>query len=183
MNPISTDPHVRGEPFFFFIIKLYLKKENCFPKRLSRRALFFSKEHHFSSHGEPFHLIRKGWKWCWLSFKRGLFWLSWGTRLKFGAIFERRAIFFLSRNGPLLTQRAKSDLFFLWNGSPIKGGTKMELHRELSYVRSNGSPRRGIWLSFFSVCVRKLWGNHGWSAKPSLANFLFSSILCRIMCL
>ncbi len=39
---------------------------------------------------------------------------------------------------------SQSGPFFLWNGSPIKGGTKMELHRELSY---------GI--SFFHQCM---WG-------------------------
>ncbi len=40
--------------------------------------------------------------------------------------------------------------FFLHN--PIKGGTKMELHRELSYGQPNDSPRRAILaLSFFSV--------------------------------
>ncbi len=46
--------------------------------------------------------------------------------------------------------------FFLHNhvySSPIKGGTKMELHRELSYGQPKGSSRRAILALFFTQCI------------------------------
>ena len=71
-----------------------------------------------------------------------------------------------------LPPKAKSDLFWLWNGSPIKVGTKMELHREPSYGQPNGSPRRAILALFFSQCV-PIPHNQ----EPLSASFMVISIL------
>ena len=79
-----------GEPLFFFIImfrkmKALPVKREQFSKtsRFSvkkgckwfsfwkKRAGIAPQESCYGSPGEPFHLIKKGWKWCWLGNPRG----------------------------------------------------------------------------------------------------------------
>ncbi len=151
-----------GEPRFFLHNHVYKNKSSTPEKR----AVF-----QYGSQGEPFSknrletvlFLKK--ESCYGSPRE----LSPDKKVENGAVLEKRAIFkmtpfhwkedyFGSLGEPdwigcsLLTWRAKSDLFLLWNSSPIKGGTKMELHRELSSGQPNGSPRKAISALFlFSV--------------------------------